>query len=914
MRKLIGVVIALVLLVVIALFALPSLVNVNQYHDKIQAELQQKLHRNVKLGDMSLKLIPFSIRVTNVEIGEDSKFNTGRPFASTQQLAVSAKLLPLLRHDIQVNSVELIDPKIELVRNAQGVWNFASLQQPGQETAPSQPAANQPAAKQPGSSKPSPTQPTPGQAKPGQPSSGQAFSLSQLKITNGQVAITDQQKHQSRAVYDHIDLALSNYAAGKPFDLSLAAHLPGQGDQYVKFDGTAGPMNDQNSMATPLDGRLKLNQVSLSGVQKFLNSPQLNQYEAIASGEASVRNNNGEMNSTGNLQLDNVRIKGVDVGYLIKADYNIADNLNTDVINISKLNLNLGPTPISISGTVNTRPTPAQLNVQLKASNASITELARLAGAFGVAFNPGTQVGGVLNANIHAQGATDQPALNGNLNAQNLVISGKDIPQPVKVPAINLELTPDAVKSNNFTAQSGGTSLNGNFTFSHYTSPNGVIDAAIRTSGANLGELINIAKAYGVSAVEGMSGTGSLSLDAHVQGPIKQTDRLVYSGTGSLQNATINTPNFTKPLLVKTANLRLAQNSAVLENMQASLGSTTATGTATVRNFSAPQFQFALNADKLNITELQQITGGNAKRSSAEGFSLIPSAYAQTKPAGSAISRLAGNGTLNVGSIIFDQLLLTNFKSNLSFSGDPAGNLMRTLNGDINFNTGNGKYQGVDLLHQLGSIAKFSQSTTSQGFTNIVKLAGLINIKNGVANTNNLQAIIDGGTLGAEGTIDLVSEVLNMRLNAVLNKDLSQKVGGTGIGGYLNTALANRNGELVIPVVVTGNLNKPIITPDVQKLAQMKLNNLLPTVANPGALNSGFAGILGGKGGQQQQNGGIQGILGALGGQQQQQQQQQQQPQSDQSPKGTAQQQQQQQQQQNPVNDIIGLFGKKKKK
>src|SRR5207302_6610731 len=216
-----------------------------------------------------------------------------------------------------------------------------------------------------------------------------------------------------------------------------------------------------------------------------------------------------------------------------------------------------------------TRPTPAQLNVQVKANNASISELARLAGAFGVAFNPGTQVAGNLNADIHAQGANDQPALNGNLNAQNLVISGKDILQPVKVPSINLVLTPDMVKSNNFTAQSGGTSLNGNFALSHYTTPNGVVDAAIKTNGANLGEIINIAKAYGVSAAEGMSGSGSLSLDAHVQGPIKQPDKMVYTGTGSLQNATINTPNFTKPLQIQTANLRFAQNSAVLENLKA---------------------------------------------------------------------------------------------------------------------------------------------------------------------------------------------------------------------------------------------------------------------------------------------------------------------------------------------------------
>jgi len=908
MRKLFGILIALVLLVAIAIFALPSLVNVNQYHDKIQAELQQKLHRPVKLGDLKLKLLPFSIAVSNAEIGEDAKFNTGRPFASAQQLAVSAKLLPLLHHEIQVNSVELVDPKIELVRNAQGVWNFASLQ--GEQNPAPNSAAAQPSSAPGG--KPSPAAPAnagaPNNNAAANKGSSQALSLSELKITNGQVAITDEQKHQSRSVYDHIDVALSDYAPGKPFNLSVAAHLPGQGDQYLKFDGSGGPLNSQNSLATHLDGRLKLNQVSLQGVQKFLNSPQLKQYDAIASGEASVRNDNGDMNSTGNLELNNVRVRGVEIGYPIKADYNISDNLNTDIIRISKLNLNLGPTPISMSGEVNTKATPAQLNVQVRASNASISELARLAGAFGVAFNPGTQVAGNLNADIQARGAADQPALNGNLSAQNLVVSGKDIPQPVKVPAINLSLTPDVVKSNDFTAQSGGTSLNGNFAFSHYATPNGVIDATIRTSNANLGELINIAKAYGVSAVEGMSGSGSLSLDAHVQGPIKQTDRLVYSGTGSLQNATINTPTLTKPLQVQTAKLRFAQNSAVLENMQASLGSSTATGTATVRNFSAPQIQFALNADKLNITELQQITGGNApKRASLDGFSLIPSAYAQSRPAGNAISHLGGTGTLSVGTILFDQLVLSNFKSNLTFSGDPAGNLMRTLNGDVNFNTGNGKFQGVDLLHELASIGKFSQSGPSQGFTNIVKLGGLINIKNGVANTNNLQAVIDGGTLGAQGIVDLVTEALNMHVNAVLGRDLSQKVGGTGIGGYLNTALANKNGELVIPVIVTGSVNKPIIAPDVEKLAQMKLNNLLPTSGNPAALTSGLSGLLGGKGGQQQGNP-VQGLLGARG-KQQQPEADQQQPANGQQ--GTA---QQQQQQQNPVGDIIGLFGKKKKK
>src|SRR6185437_16366134 len=98
-------------------------------------------------------------------------------------------------------------------------------------------------------------------------------------------------------------------------------------------------------------------------------------------------------------------------------------------------------------------------------------------------------------------------------------------------------------------------------------------------------------------------------------------------------------------------------------------------------------------------------------------------------------------------------------------------------------------------------------------------------------------------------------------------------------------------GELVIPVIVTGTIAHPLFAPDVEKIAQMKLNHLLPNSGNPGQLTGGLlGGLLGGKGAQQQ--GGVQGVLGALTGKQQ-----------------PANGQQQQQQNQNPVNQILGAFG-----
>jgi hypothetical protein len=98
----------------------------------------------------------------------------------------------------------------------------------------------------------------------------------------------------------------------------------------------------------------------------------------------------------------------------------------------------------------------------------------------------------------------------------------------------------------------------------------------------------------------------------------------------------------------------------------------------------------------------------------------------------------------------------------------------------------------------------------------------------------------------------------------VLDKALSQQVGGNQIGGFMNTALANSQGELVLPVIVTGTFQHPMVTPDVQQIAQMKLQNLVPTSKSLGAL-------FGNKGGTSGQQGGIEGILGAVGGNKQQQ-------------------------------------------
>jgi len=173
----------------------------------------------------------------------------------------------------------------------------------------------------------------------------------------------------------------------------------------------------------------------------------------------------------------------------------------------------------------------------------------------------------------------------------------------------------------------------------------------------------------------------------------------------------------------------------------------------------------------------------------------------------------------------------------------------------------------------VGRFAQSGGTNTEKTFTDLVKLTGTFDIKNGIAQTNNLQAVMDGGTLAAQGMANLADQSLNMRVTAVLTKSTSEKVGGTTIGGYMNTALENTNGELVVPVVVTGTFQKPQVAPDLKKVAEMKLQKILPTGSNPAQATAGILGqVLGNKEQKGTVGGTVGQILGTLGGQQHDQQ------------------------------------------
>lgn len=671
----------LVVLIIAAAGIFLATFDVNSYHSQIQSTLQQQLGRSVKLGNMSLGLFPLEFKVQNIVIADDPKFGTA-PFVQAKELDVSVHLLPLLHKDVEVDSIILQRPAVELIKNKESVWNFASL------------GANKPKAESSSSS-----------------SAGQ-FSLSQLSIQDGQVALTDRQAPSPRAVYDHIDFTLNDFAPNKPFSLDLSAHLPGSGSQEVRLQGKGGPIATDPA-STPFQGNLTLKNVQIAGLQKFLNSPALVGTDGILSGETKISSTAGKAAAAGQMTLQNAKLHGTELGYPVTADYDVSDDLVNSVITVNNTTIKLGDTPFNVSGTVNTKPNPALLDLNLKANNVAIAGLIQLAAASGQAFAPGMKVAGNVTASINAKGPADKPALSGSVNGRNIQASGNGIALPVQVPAIDLALTPTDVRSNNFNVISGGTTVSAQFALMQYLAKSPNVNFNMHAANAQLPAILSIAKAYGVTGLNNVSGQGTVNLDLRAAGQL-------------------------------------------------------------------------------------------ATASSTE--------------------------------------------------------MAKALNGTMKIALNNVRYSGVDIDHEFAKIADFKNgSQADKGYTDISKVTGDILIKSGVAQTSNLQALLNLGTINCTGTANLADQALNMHVTAVLSKQTTQSMGG--IGGLMSTALTDSSGQLVIPAIVTGTFQHPHYAPDLQQIAQMKLK-------------------------------GVGGILGGLLGQK----------------AGTG----QTNQQNNPVNQLMGLFGKKK--
>src|SRR5690242_13576694 len=177
MKKVLVVIGAIIVVLIVIVVAVPFFIDANQFRPRIETQLTDAIGRQVKIGNLSLKLWRGQLGADNISIADDPAFSRN-PFVQAKALDISVEIMPLiLSRAVHVQSLTLEQPQVALIRSANGTWNFSSI---GQQKG-SQPAS-QPAAKK--------TQTAPAPAGGGNGNAAMPqIQIQKLEIVNGRILL-----------------------------------------------------------------------------------------------------------------------------------------------------------------------------------------------------------------------------------------------------------------------------------------------------------------------------------------------------------------------------------------------------------------------------------------------------------------------------------------------------------------------------------------------------------------------------------------------------------------------------------------------------------------------------------------------------------------------------------------------------
>ncbi|HEY6273605.1 MAG TPA: AsmA family protein [Terriglobales bacterium] len=397
MKRLLTIAGVVVGVLILGLLAAPLFINIDSFRPDLEKKVSAALNRPVTIGKLEASIFSGGASAENITIADDPAFNKG-PFLQASSLKVGLRLLPLIfSRQLSVTSITVEKPEIVILRNAEGKWNYSSF---GASTAePSEPATS---------------------------SSAPNFSVDTVEIVDGSVSIGQggargagkERNYQSLHLIAH-DISFSS---AMPF--TLTASTPGGGSLQV--NGTAGPLDRQDSARTPLDAQVALEHLDL-GATGLLDG---------SSGLAGKLDFDGKIHSDGHKMHAEgkgsgaglILVKGgaparAPVSFDYTGDYSL--ELNTGSITA---NVHTGKSTATATGTVDTHTQDVIAHLRLQGKDMAMNDIAALFPALGLVLPSGASIqGGVANVEMTAEGPIDRLVITGPITISNTHLIGYNL-------------------------------------------------------------------------------------------------------------------------------------------------------------------------------------------------------------------------------------------------------------------------------------------------------------------------------------------------------------------------------------------------------------------------------------------------------------------------------------------------------
>jgi AsmA protein len=407
MSRLLKIIAIVVGVLIVLVLVAPFLIPVNQFRPTIEQKASAALGRKVEVGNLSLSLFSGALEADNLSIADDPKFSNS-PFLTAKSVKVGVELMPLIfSKTLNVTDVTIDSPQVSLIRNAGGEWNYSSF---GASAAKSQAQTPPPAA-------------TPS-APASSSSSGEQFSVQKLELKNGRITVGSTAS-QKRSTYDNVSVVASNVSLTSKFPVTVTADLPGGGN--FKVDGTAGPINQTNSVLTPLSAKLTVNSLNMASTGFLDPSAGLG---GILDLNATLESQNGVSETKGSAKLSKALLiaGGSPSSEPVTIDFHTKYDLvkNTGVLDPSTLKI--GSAVTNLSGTYEVPAEGAILHIKVNGQNMPAKDLEAFLPALGVNMPKGASLqAGTLNTDLNLSGPTNKLVTTGNVGLFNAKLAGFDL-------------------------------------------------------------------------------------------------------------------------------------------------------------------------------------------------------------------------------------------------------------------------------------------------------------------------------------------------------------------------------------------------------------------------------------------------------------------------------------------------------
>ena len=406
MKRWTKILLALAGLVVLVVALTPFLINADTFRPAIEKQLTAALGRSVKFGNLSLAPFSGSLLAKDLSIAEDPSFGSA-PFLTASQIRIGVSLAPLIfSHHVDVGTLQIESPQINVIRAANGTWNFSSLAHGALAT----PAPN---------------------GAPSQNSEGSApalpLSVDRIVIEDGRATVTTLPAHGEPSVYDHVTFTARDFSFTSQFPFELKANLPAGGT--ISVAGKVGPINRADAATSPADAQISA--TGLDPVADGFLAPDAG-VSLVADVDMHAASDGQTLTTSGTVHLHNLKLrkgaaaspKPVEVAF---AD---AHRLKDSTGQIQDATIKIGDAALHITGTYQPAPGTGDplLNLKLAGQSLPIDELQSLMTAAAVRLPNGSQLkGGTLSLNLAVSGQAKSLTISGPIALDNTRLVGFDL-------------------------------------------------------------------------------------------------------------------------------------------------------------------------------------------------------------------------------------------------------------------------------------------------------------------------------------------------------------------------------------------------------------------------------------------------------------------------------------------------------